>query len=68
MSHLLAFADNEFNSKRCKTRKKLFLSRMNKLMPWDQLEAVNEPLYSKLGMAYLLSTMFRIHCMQDWYK
>jgi IS5 family transposase len=32
-----------FNNKRRKTRKEIFLSRMNKLMPWDQLKAVIEP-------------------------
>ncbi|MFQ3186971.1 MAG: hypothetical protein ACI85E_001995 [Marinomonas primoryensis] len=29
--------------KRREIRKKLFISRMNELMPWDQLEAVIEP-------------------------
>jgi IS5 family transposase len=33
MSHQLTFADGEFNNKRCKTRKEIFLSRMNELMP-----------------------------------
>jgi len=47
MSHQLTFADSEFNNKRRKTRKEIFLSRMNDLMPWDQLEAVIEPFYPK---------------------
>ena len=44
---------------------------MNELMPWDQLEAVIEPFYPKAGngrRSYLLSTMFRIHCMRHWYN
>ncbi|MFT6654439.1 MAG: IS5 family transposase [Marinomonas primoryensis] len=67
MSHQLTFADSEFNNKHRKTRKEVFLSRMNELMPWDQLEAVIEPFYPKAGNGrrpYPLSTMFRIHCMQ----
>jgi IS5 family transposase len=71
MSHQLAFADSEFNNKRRKTRKEIFHSRMNELMPWDQLEAVIEPFYPKLGHSrrpYPLSTMSRIHCMQYWYN
>ncbi|TDO95312.1 hypothetical protein DFP79_3553 [Marinomonas balearica] len=68
MSHPLTFAASEFNNKRRKTRKEIFLSRMNKLMPWDQLEAVIEPFYPKPENGrrpYPLSTMFRIHCMQQ---
>jgi IS5 family transposase len=49
MSHQLTFADSEFNNKRRKTRKEIFLSRMNELMPWDQLEAVIESVYPKAG-------------------
>ena len=71
MSHQLTFAYSEFNNKRRKTRKEIFLSRMNELMPWDQLQAVIEPFYPKVGHGrrpYPLSTMFRIHCMQLWYN
>jgi IS5 family transposase len=49
MSHQLTFADCEFNNKRRKTRKEVFLARMNELMPWEQLEAVIEPFYPKVG-------------------
>jgi IS5 family transposase len=71
VSHKLTFADNEFNNKRRNTRKEIFLSRMNELMPWDQLEAVIELFYPKAGngrTSYPLSTMFGIHCMQHWYN
>jgi IS5 family transposase len=70
MSHQLTFADCEFNKRR-KTRREIFLSRMNELIPWDQLEAIIEPFYPKPGSGrrpYLLSTMFRIHYMQHWYN
>jgi transposase, IS5 family len=57
MSHQLTFADNEFNNKRRKTRKEVFLSLMDELMPWDQLEAIIEPFYPKAG-----KEEGRIHC------
>ena len=60
MLHQLTFADSECNNKHRKTRKEIFLSRMNELMPWAQLEAVIEPFYPKAGNGrrpYLLSTM-----------
>ena len=60
----LSFADTEFTSKRRKTRKELFLARMDELIPWQQLEAQIEPFYPKAGNGrrpYPLSTMLRIH-------
>ncbi|MGO4054839.1 IS5 family transposase [Vibrio cholerae] len=69
MSQQLTFADSEFSSKRRQTRKEIFLSRMDNLLPWTQLLAVIEPFYPKAGNGrrpYPLETMFRIHCMQQW--
>lgn len=71
MSHQLTFADGEFSNKRRQTRKEIFLARMEKLLPWSQLLAVIEPFYPKAGNGrrpYPLETMFRIHCMQQWYS
>ncbi len=70
MDHQLSFADCEFTSKRRQTRKEKFLSRMEKLIPWQRLESVIEPHYPKAGNGrkpYPLPTMLRIHCMQLWY-
>ena len=67
----LSFADTEFTSKRRKTRKELFLGRMDELIPWQQLEDQIEPSYPKAGndrRPYPLSTMLRIHFMQNWYN
>ena len=67
----LSFADTEFTSKRRKTRKELFLGCMNKLIPWQQLEALIEPFYPKAGNGrrpYPLATMLRIHFMQNLYN
>jgi IS5 family transposase len=49
MSHQLTFADSEFNGKRRKTRKELFMARMDALLPWAMMLAVIEPVYPKAG-------------------
>lgn len=44
---------------------------MDKLIPWVWLEAVIELYYPKVGNGrrpYPLTTMLRIHCMQQWYS
>ncbi|PKQ71882.1 IS5/IS1182 family transposase, partial [Aeromonas sobria] len=71
MSHQLTFADSEFNGKRRKTRKEIFLARMDALLPWSRMLGVIEPVYPKAGNGrrpYPLDTMLRIHCMQQWYN
>jgi IS5 family transposase len=71
MDHQLTFADSEFNQKRRRTRKEIFLDRMDKLIPWKRLESIIEPQYPKAGNGrrpYPLTTMLRIHCMQQWYS
>lgn len=71
MSHQLTFADSKFSSKRRQTRKAIFLSRMENLLPWSKLLDVIEPFYPKAANGrrhYPLATMFRIHCMQQWYS
>ena len=71
MSHQLTFADSEFSSKRRQTRKEIFLSRMDSLLPWPQLLDVIEPYYPKAGNGrrpYPLESMLRFHCMQQWYS
>ncbi|MEI9345980.1 hypothetical protein RI655_31535, partial [Pseudomonas aeruginosa] len=69
MSHQLTFADSEFSSKRRQTRKEIFLSRMEQILPWQNMVEVIEPFYPKAGNGrrpYPLETMLRIHCMQHW--
>ena len=71
MSHQLTFADSEFSSKRRQTRKEIFLSRMEQILPWQNMVEVIEPFYPKAGSGrrpYPLETMLRIHCMQHWYN
>ena len=64
MSHQLTFADSEFSSKRRQTRKEIFLSRMEQILPWQDMTAVIELFYPKAGNGrrpYLLETMMLIH-------
>ncbi len=71
MNHQLTFADCEFNEKRSKTRKEIFLARMDALLPWSMMLGVIDPVYPKAGNGhrpYPLDTMLRIHCMQQWYN
>lgn len=71
MDQQLTFADSEFSNKRRQPRKEKFLDRMDKLIPWTRIEAVIVPHYPKAGngrRSHPLSTMLRIHCMQQWYS
>ena len=49
MSHQLTFADSEFSTKRRQTRKEIFLSRMEQILPWQNMVEVIEPFYPKAG-------------------
>ena len=64
------FAELEHDSKKRRTRRELFLEKMDGLVPWEALEALIEPFYPKPGRgrrAYPLRTMVRVHCVQLWY-
>jgi IS5 family transposase len=66
----LSFSDAEYGSKRKQTRCEVFLAEMERSVPWRQLEALIEPHYPKVGGGrppYALSSMLRIHCLQQWY-
>ena len=65
------FADLEYECKKRKTRRKLFLERMDGLIPWGQLESRIRPYYPEAGRGrhpYELSVMLRIHCVQLFYN
>lgn len=67
----LTFAEAEFHHKKRKTRRELFLERMDKLIPWKQLEKKLARYYSKGESGrppYPLNTMLRVHCMQLFYN
>ncbi len=65
------FADLEYQGKRRKTRRELFLERMDGLIPWQSLENRIRPFYPKAGRGrhpYPLSAMLRVHCVQLFYN
>ena len=66
----VTFSDVEYEGKKRKTRREVFLERMDGLIPWKRLEARIEPFYPKAGRGrrpYPLSVMLRIHCVQLFY-
>ena len=65
------FAELEFRGKKRKTRRELFLERMDGLIPWQRLEERIRPVYPKAGKGrqpYPLAVMLRIHCVQLFYN
>ncbi len=65
------FGDLEYESKKRKTRREIFLERMDGLIPWGLLEERIRPHYPKAGRGrrpYELSAMLRIHCVQLFYN
>ncbi len=67
----LSFSEAEYNVKKRKTRRELFLEKMGRLIPWKQLEKSVRRYYAKPGGSrkpYELSVMLRINCMQLFYN
>ena len=67
----LTFAEAEYAIKKRKTRRELFLEKLEVLLPWKQLEALIAKHYARGGMGrppYPLSTMLRVHAMQLVYN
>ena len=65
------FADLEYECEKRKTRRELFLERMDGLIPWGQLESRIRPYYPEAGRGrhpYELSAMLRIHCVRLFYN
>ena len=66
-----SFADLEYEAKKRVTRREKFLARMERLIPWEALEARIRPFYPKAGRGrrpYPLSVMLRVHCVQLFYN
>lgn len=69
----LTFAEAEFEHKKRKTKRELFLDRMEGLIPWKRLEKKITRYYASAGStggrpAYPLPTMLRVHCLQLFYN
>jgi IS5 family transposase len=66
----ISFAANEYVKKPKQTRKEKFLQEMELVVPWGKLLSVIEPHYPKAGNGrrpYEMTTMLRIHFMQQWF-
>lgn len=65
------FSDLEFEHKKKRTRREMFLERMDGLIPWHRLEKKIRRHYPKPGRGrrpYPLAVMLRIHCVQLFYN
>jgi transposase, IS5 family len=66
----LTFGDAEYAGKRKTTRREVFLSEMDQVVPWKSLMNLIEPFYPLAGRGrqpYPLETMLRVHLMQNWF-
>lgn len=53
-----------------KKRKREFLDKMERVVPWSALVQVVEPYYPKAKTGrppFGIETMLRIHCLQQWF-
>lgn len=67
----LTFAEAEYQNKKRKTRREVFLEKMDALIPWSQLEKKLRRHYPKGENGhppYPLPVMLRVHCLQLFYN
>ena len=69
----LTFAELEFEHKKRKTRREIFLEKLDSLLSWEKMQAQIARYYAKAGSQggrppYPLSTMLRVHIMQLVYN
>ena len=67
----LTFAEAEYRNKKRKTRRELFLEKMDSLIPWAKLEKKLRKYYPKGengNPPYPLPIMLRVHCLQLFYN
>ncbi|CAD7714940.1 hypothetical protein LMG31884_13780 [Xanthomonas hydrangeae] len=67
----LYFGDAEYNDKRKRTRRDVFLSEMDQVVQWKDLLTLIRPHYPTSAQPerqpYRLEPMLRIHFLQQWY-
>jgi len=67
----LSFATLDHQNKKKRTKREVFLTEMDQVVPWSQLTALIEPHYPKAGNGrrpYPLDAMLRIYFLQQWYQ
>jgi IS5 family transposase len=71
MTTQLTLGDSGFERPRKTIRREVFLTQMERAMPWKKLTRVVDPVYPKAGngrQPYPLEQMLRIYCLQLWYN
>ena len=72
MPHQTTFADLDYACKKRPTRREIFPSEMEVVVPWLTLLSCIEPHYSKSGRRgrkpMALASMLHIYCMQNWFN
>ena len=66
----MSFGDAEYAAKKKTTRREVFLTEMDQVVPWVGLLKVIEPFYPVAGRGrrpYPLQAMLRVHLMQNWF-
>ena len=66
----LTLATVNFDKHRKRTRRAAFLAEMERIVPWQELCALIEPLYPKPGNGRPpigLERMLRVHFLQHWF-
>ena len=71
--HQLGFTDVERSMVKRQTKRERFLSVMEEVVPWEELEELLQPFYGKQDRTvgrrpYPLGMMLRIHFLQQWYS
>jgi len=67
-----SFASLDYVHKKKRTKRDIFLGEMEAVVPWERLEALIAPHYTKTNLRggrpqMPLSVMLRIYCLQQWY-
>lgn len=71
MQKQLSLSDSGFERPHKPLRREVFLTQMDRAMPWKKLARIIEPFYPKAGNGrhpYPLEQMLRIYCLQLWYN
>lgn len=67
----VSFAQAEYDKKKKRTRREIFLAKMEQVVPWARLMEVIEPHYPKAGRRGRppigLERMLRMYFVQQWY-
>ena len=68
----ISFTQAEYEKKKKRTRRELFLEKMEQVVPWSRLMQVIEPYYPQSGKrgrpSMGLERILRMYFVQQWYS